>query len=148
MSMFSRSEQVDILIIYGQCNKNAAEAERVYRTEYPNRRNHPTRQYIIYLIRKMRQEPEVRDNFIISEVVEVNVLEFVNQNPTASTREIGQELRISHESARRILKKHRYRSFKYQLHQHLYVDDFERRLEYCNWFLRNNNNNNDLVFSI
>lgn len=146
--MFTKSEQVDILIMYGQCAKNAAETERVYRQEYPDRLHHPTRQYIIYLIRKMRQEPNNLQHFIINEQTEENVIAYVIQNPTASTREIAFELDIGAESARKILKKHGYKSFKYQLHQHLYEGDFVRRLEYCNWFLEHNDADNSLANSI
>lgn len=144
--MYTKSEQVDILIMYGQCGKNAAEAERMYRQEYSDRLNHPSRQYIIHLITKMRQEPnDPPQRFIINEETEVNVIASVIQNPTISSREIAQELNIGKESARKILKKHGYKSFKYQLHQHLYETDYNRRLEYCNWFLANNDDNNNLA---
>ena len=39
--MFRKNEQVDILIIYGQCIKKVA---RMYREEYPERPNHPASQ--------------------------------------------------------------------------------------------------------
>ena len=50
--MLTKSEQVDILIIYGQCIKNAAKVARMYREEYPERPNHPARQefYDFYIL--------------------------------------------------------------------------------------------------
>ncbi|KAL1488516.1 hypothetical protein ABEB36_014982 [Hypothenemus hampei] len=76
--MFSNNEKVDILIIFGQCGRNAAAAERVYREEYRDKRHYPSRQYILYLIQKMRQESNVQqEKIIISEEVEIKGLDAV-----------------------------------------------------------------------
>lgn len=59
---------------------------------------------------------------------EINILEYVEVNTAASTREIGPEVQISHKSDRQILKKHDYIAFfKYQLHQLV----MENTLTYC-----------------
>lgn len=145
--MYSRDEKVDILLTYGECRKNALAAQRLYAERYPGRQ-HPCRQYFSFLERKFRQEEEINprdNNFVIDEATEINVLAYVEMNPTASTREIGLEVQISHESARQILKKHGFRSFKYQLHQHLYEDDRDRRLDYCDWLLHNNTEDHNFV---
>ncbi|KAJ8914275.1 hypothetical protein NQ315_011009 [Exocentrus adspersus] len=77
---------------------------------------------------------------------EINVLALVDADKTVSLRQIASELNINHKSVSRILHKHKYKSFKYHLHQHLYEDDAGRTMEYCNWILRNNvlSNNNFL----
>ncbi|KAL1488515.1 hypothetical protein ABEB36_014981 [Hypothenemus hampei] len=96
--MFSNNEKVDILIIFGQCGRNAAAGERVYREEYWDKRHYLSRQYILYLIQKMRQEPIVeQEKFIISEEEEINTIALVEMNPTASTIEIKHELDVSSE---------------------------------------------------
>lgn len=46
------------------------------------------------------------------------------------------------------MKKHKYRSYKYNLHQHLYENDSGRRLDYCNWLLREQVNDNNFVLKI
>ena len=33
------------------------------------------------------------------------------------------------------MEKYGYKSFKYQIHHHLYEGDYIRRLEFCNWYL-------------
>lgn len=101
----------------------------------------------------MRQEGnrEVQEEFIINEETEINVLLMVEVDKTVSLRKICQVLQISHESARKILRKHGYRAFKYQLHQHLYADDGDRRVVFCDWLLQNHRVNpnfiNDILFS-
>ncbi|KAG5891048.1 hypothetical protein JTB14_034095 [Gonioctena quinquepunctata] len=84
----------------------------------------------------MRNEPDNDGNdlFVESEETEIDVLAYVQVNINTSLREIARECNISKSSAANILKKHKYHSFKYQLHQNLYQDDNARRLEYCNWF--------------
>lgn len=144
--MYSRDEKVDILLIYGECRKNATAARSLYAQRYPQRQ-HPCRQYFSFLERKFRQEVEnpENNNFIIDEATEINVLTYVELNPTVSTREIGHELGISRESARKILEKRGFCSYKYQLHQHLYEDDANRRLNYCDWLLHNYNEDHNFV---
>lgn len=136
--MYNNSEKVDMLLIYGECLKNSRVAAQLYADRYPERR-HPCHQYFAFVENKFREENDQNNNnFVIDEETEINVLAFVEANNTASLREIGKELQISHESSRKILKKHKYRSFKYQLHQHLYEDDANRRIVYCDWLLQNN----------
>lgn len=58
------------------------------------------------------------------------------------------ECGVPRESARRILKKHHYKSYKYNLHQHLYDNDSDRRLQFCNWYLAQAVNGNlKILFS-
>jgi hypothetical protein len=145
--MYSSNEKVDMLLIYGECHKNSRNAARVYAERYPAR-HHPCFQYFPYLEKKFREARVDEDDFIIDEATEINVLAYVEMNPTASTREIGHEVQISHESSRKILKKHGFRSFKYQLHQHLYEEDGARRTVYCQWLLQNNAADRDFISSI
>lgn len=72
--------------------------------------------------------------YIVNEEVETNVIAFVYVNPTFSVRQVAQEVGTSRQSVLRILKKYRFRSYKYNLHQHLYLADNNRRLEFCQWF--------------
>jgi hypothetical protein len=120
MDTYTRDEKIDMLLIYGEARKNSTEAARIYALRYPNRR-HPSRHYFPKLEQKMRNEPEANDGekVIVSEDKEIDVLAFVEQDRTSSIREIARECDTSYSSVWRILHKHKYRSFKYQLHQHL-----------------------------
>lgn len=146
---FTKSEQVDMLLIYGECLLNKRQARIVYIQRYPDRIP-PSSSYFPWLVKHFRNLPENEneERFIISEDAEINVLACVNADANISTRQIEAQIGVSRESTRRILKKHGYKSFKYQIHQHLGNNDFERRLQYCQWFMNNwnvNNNFNKLI---
>lgn len=143
--MYTHGEKIDMLLVYGECHKNSRNAAVLYAERYPGRQ-HPCFQYFPIVERKLREGINQNvGNFIVNEETEINVLAFVEVNPTASTREISNEMHISHESIRKILKKHGYCSFKYQVHQHLYEADGNRRLDYCNWLIQNQHDNPNFV---
>lgn len=145
--IYTRDEQVDMLIIYGECRKNAVAARHLYAERYPDRQC-PARNYFKRVENQFRREPnnDPEENFIIDEGTEINVLARIEVDKTVSLRQVGFELEISHQTVSRILHKFHYKSFKYQLHQHLYENDYERRMEYCNWILQNNvQPNNDFL---
>lgn len=148
MVVFTQNEKVDMLLIYGESKRNAYQAERLYAERYPGR-HHPCRKYFKILEEKFRAQPNENEQntFIIDEATEINVLASVEINKNASTREIGSALDISRESVRRILRKHGYKSYKYQLHQHLYEADAGRRVHYCNWLLENRNIVSRILFT-
>lgn len=149
MERYTRNEHIDMLLIYGECRKNAVQAQELYQQRYPNRR-HPNRRYFSRLEQRLRREGNQnnRENFIVNEETEINALALVEITPGMSTREVGSECGISHMTAQRILRKHKYRSRKYQLHQHLYEADHQRRLAYCHWFLGNHYNDINFAKSI
>lgn len=75
--------------------------------------------------------------------------EYLEYKPTASICEIEDQCNINKESARIIIiHKHEYRSYKYNLHQHLHEGDHDRRMEYGQWFLRQNAEDNNFVLII
>lgn len=149
---YLRDEKVDMLIIYGETQRNATRAQTLYGQRYPERRQ-PPRNYFARLEHQFRTEPdiEIEERFIVDEETEINVLALVHVDPTISVRQIEHELPVSKESARKILKKHGYRSYKYQLHQFLYENDYQRRITFCNWLqlrqLRNENFIKNILFT-
>lgn len=148
MENYSKNEKVDMLLIYGECRKNAVAASVLYAERFPDRR-HPHRIYFSRVEQEFRTEPENEEaNFIVSEEMEINVIAFTEVNPTFSTRQIGIECGVSHQTIWKILKKYGFHAFKYQLHQHLYVNDYIRRENYCNWLLQNHVANNTFHFNI
>lgn len=149
MYKYTQNEKVDMLLVYGECRKNARNAAGLYQERYPDR-NHPCFQYFLYVEEYLRRNQNVdeEEKYIIDEETEINVLAMIEINKSVSVREIAKELPVGRESARKILKKHGYKSFKYQLHQHLYADDGDRRIEFCNWILQNNAADQGFINSI
>lgn len=70
------------------------------------------------------------------EAVENTVLETVRENPNISSREIQEILGIPKTTALRCLKKNKFKPYKIRISHHLYPNDFQRRLDFCQWFLR------------
>lgn len=146
---YTQNEKVDLLLIYGECQKNAHAAARLYYERYPDRRQ-PYRQYFKILEESFRNAENIEvaeDRFIVSEEIETNVLAYTHVYPNVSTRELAKEIDIGRETVRRILKKHGFKCYKYQLHQELYENDGNRRLIFCNWFTQHVYLNNRILFS-
>lgn len=149
---FTRNEKVDLLLIYGECRKNATAACILYSERFPLRQRQPSRNYFARLERQFRIEPDDnvhdQDSFIIDAETETNVLAVVYVDPTISLRQIEHELPVGRESARKILKKHGFKPYKYQIHQRLYENDNQRRVQYCNWLLENHVRNPNMTRNI
>ena len=101
--MMNNSERVQLLLIYGKCNRNAREATRMYAQQYPDR-YHPNRTYVQKLEKSLietgsfnrtnavQQQPRVNQHF--NEVIENQVLAYVHLNPRSSVRHVGHEVGI------------------------------------------------------
>lgn len=123
MPSYTRDEQVDMLLIFGECRRNARHAARLYGERYPDREQ-PCFSYFHKLEQMFRREqPNNNDKLIVSVEAEINVLAYVNFDPTVSTRQLEQVTNVNRESARQILKKHGFKSYRYQVHHHLYEND-------------------------
>lgn len=106
--MYPFQEQVDMLLIYGECQKNAVHARNLYAERYPDR-NSPSRRTFINVYNKLRQTGSLkcctseRVKPATSEETETDVLAMVTQNPHISTRQIERESGVSRSSVLRIL---------------------------------------------
>jgi len=69
-----------------------------------------------------------------SENMELVACSFV-ENSNQSSRQLSRELEIADTSLRRMLKRMGYRVYQPRLIHALHVDDYDRRLEFCEWFL-------------
>ncbi|KAJ8941278.1 hypothetical protein NQ318_016943 [Aromia moschata] len=136
MPLFTREHQIDMLLVYGEVRKNRREAKALYGQRYPDRAQ-PHDKYFPWLERHLKTEriEEEPNEFIVSEEAEINTLACIEVDPTTSVRQIAANIGIGWESVRNILKKHKFKPFKYQVHHHLYEADHQRRLEFCNWFM-------------
>lgn len=135
---FTQEELVDMIFILGECHQNPFLASRIYTERFPNRR-HPQEASFRKLLERFRNSGHVQypkkvfNNPVVHEENEFLVLGAVQENPTASVREISNTFDISKSSVHRILKKHRYHPYHVQLHQELLEGDFERRRIFCQW---------------
>ncbi|KAJ8950854.1 hypothetical protein NQ318_011150 [Aromia moschata] len=119
--------------LHGEVRKNRREA--LYGQRYPDRAQ-PHDKYFPWLEHHLKTEIiEEPTEFIVSEEAEINTLVCIEVDPTTSVRQIAANIGIGRESVKNILKKHKFKPFKYQVHYHLYEADHQRRLEFCNWFM-------------
>lgn len=78
-----------------------------------------------------------------------DVAERMEQSPRKSIRRLAQEINLSYGTCQKILKENlNLYSYRINVVQELFQRDFPARIEYCQWFLNNLNNNNtlDLTF--
>ncbi|KAJ8975575.1 hypothetical protein NQ317_018107, partial [Molorchus minor] len=80
--------------------------------------------------------PIPTDGILDAEEVAVNVVAMAVENPSISSRQIEVKSGISRRRALSVLKKHKFRPFKIWKQQQLQPTDPERRLEFCNWYLQ------------
>jgi len=66
--------------------------------------------------------------------MELVALSYV-ENAHISARRLSRELQISDRSIRRMLKRMHFRAYRPHLVQALHKDDFDCRMEFCEWFL-------------
>ncbi|KAJ8928395.1 hypothetical protein NQ314_019060 [Rhamnusium bicolor] len=98
--VYSKSDKVYMLMIYGECRRNSRAARDLYAERYPLR-NHPGRHYFLRVERELRQERVAEEHertIIINEDTEINVLASVEINPSVSIREIASELDTGRET--------------------------------------------------
>lgn len=82
-----------MLLIYNEYRKNARQAEILYHERFPDR-NSPSRHYFPWLVQHLKNEnnaDEDANGFIVNEEVEINVLDYVVYDRTASIRELGNQ---------------------------------------------------------
>lgn len=136
--MFSNREKLNMLQCFIVCNKNSVRAAERYQRFYENRRQ-PSLPTFNNLYQNLRQfgsftKPK-RDEGVINEDMQINVLAYVDQNPSTSTRQIAAEVGVSQSTVMRILKKHKFHAYKLRVGQTLHPGDHDLRIAFCNWFI-------------
>ncbi|XP_024944495.1 uncharacterized protein LOC112494915 [Cephus cinctus] len=117
MDRYTMAEKVDMIYIYGETQKNARAACNLYAERYPERNNPCPRTFdrIVQLFSKTGSvvaRKKNRSRTITVENSEIAILTAVDHDPEISSRKIS------------------------TLHQELHGDDFEHRVQFCQWALQ------------
>lgn len=125
----------------GESERNCLLASRIYAQRYFERRHPPAQSFEKLRERfertgNIQYEKDQRERTATHEENELFVALTVVENPHASTREISAALSISQSSASKTLRKHKYHPFHVQLVQALNENDFQMRLQFCEWALQ------------
>lgn len=135
---FSKEELIDMIFVLGNSEKNCFLASRIYATQFPDRR-HPEPISFSRLLERFLEtgsvdyRKEERIKTVTNEENQLAVLLTVTENPNISQARVGEEVGISERSVQRILKVHRFHAYHIQLHQALSENDFQCRVQFCEW---------------
>ncbi|XP_060855227.1 uncharacterized protein LOC132932896 [Metopolophium dirhodum] len=136
------SEKVELILIFGECNRNSRQAARVYADRYPNR-YHPHHNYVVRLLRGLSENGQFPSNEIrqrqprpnnFDEDTELQVMAYIRAYPRSSIRHVSREIGVSVVAVHTILKKNKMHAYKPEFVQHLRIGDSERRLQLLSWF--------------
>lgn len=148
MPDYTANDIVDILLVLGECQRNYVQASILYAARFPERR-HPNDTVIRNIELRGRQGKFARKRRSILAEDYVNnpqmiaVLAMVHQDPQISLRQIQRELGVPKSTASRYLKKLKYHPYHMSLNQALSVEDYERRLIFCQWVTQQVNNDDN-----
>lgn len=110
--IFTNEEAFDMLAVYFECMRNATVAARVYAVRFPERRHH-SRRVFLRLVNRLRTTGRVnlsvnrRHGRGRTDENIINVLGYVEFNPSFSTRTISRDLGISRTTVQNILRDHK-----------------------------------------
>ena len=132
--------RMELIILYGECNRNAEATARRFNEIYSGMQPIGGR-YVRRLINKFMRCGFVADMKIpgrppsVSDVSGYFVIREAEENPRSSTRRIAQACDVSHTTAWRILKKAKMRRYVEHQTQRLYNGDLDVRFNFCKHFL-------------
>ena len=156
--MYSVREYCDMYFIFGQCNGNALRTAREYARRYPSRRP-PDAKVIRRLDDRLRNTGSVDPTYNLHDVggrthggltpaQEDAILRRVEETPELSTRALARELNASSSTVHRLLRVEGLYPFRYRPVQGLHPDDFQRRIDFCEWLLQQHEADNAFIAHI
>lgn len=153
---FNAQEYFEMLLIYGECGRNARRTARVYQERFPNRRA-PTMNVILRLVHRVWNEGVLvavrrghgRINGGRGQIRGENrILQLFHEEPRISVRVASRRLGISRNTVHRCLQRNRMHAFHFTRTQHLHPGDLQNRRNFCRWLLAVNAQDPGFIFRI
>lgn len=153
--MYTTEEKITMYTWYSS-GASLREVSAIFSVEYPDRPV-PSHQTVSSVVRKFHANGCVNINhankrsrapMVMTEDMVINVLASVENHMEMSSRQIAMEFGICQASVIRILKKHGYKSYKFEKHQELRENDAESRVAFCERMFEDINNNENFLRSI
>lgn len=135
MMVYTVAERVEIVGLYYQNGSSYNCAAQRFNEAHAGANVHRT--YVQRLLQKFTATGSVcnrkhdRQCQVTNEEMEVVILGEVEANKQQSVRALAQNVNISRTSVHRILHKHKYHPYRFQLVHELNEDDSDRRLQFC-----------------
>lgn len=139
--MYSTREYAEMVFVYGFCNGNASLARLEYQRRYPNRRIPCRRAFADVYQRLVNTGSAVANNRerrsdAAAEEVEGGILRAVEVQPSVSVRRLAVQLQLPRTRVHRTLQNNGLYPFHLTPVQDLLPGDAQRRVEFCQWLLR------------
>ena len=142
MEGYTCIELADMHLAYGATFTSGCAAQRLYQDRYPNHRipHHTT---FSSIHRRLCQSGTVhwridgqgQGRFVRTPEAEEAVLQYVENNPSVSTRDIAWHFHMSHVTVWRILQEMLLRPYYLERVHALTPADYPSRMHFCNWYL-------------
>ena len=127
-------------MVLGECRKHYRNAEDLYAARYPDRqqKSHMALKWLADRFCRFGtvKQTRVKRRPIVNENNAAAILAFAALNPHASSKQMETKSGISQRSVLRILHQHKFHPYRISLHQDLYGNDFQKRVNFCNWICR------------
>jgi hypothetical protein len=154
MPRYTNHQYVEMLLLYGECGRNARAAATMYGQRHPGVQQ-PSKTTILLTVRRAqrtgsvaRVNPPGRPRTATNEANSAAVLAYVHVNPHTSSRDIEQQSGVSSRSVLRILHSNRFHPFHVHCHQGLEDRDYPCRVDFCNWLTLNIEQQDDFLSNI
>lgn len=150
----STAERVELVEILNS-SASAAEAARIFNARHPERPHPVNRSTAIRLANKLHETGSLHDiqrpgrSSVLADVNQVdNILGRFRANKHETIRRAAYELNYSTKTVLKVLKTNRFRAYKFQKHQKLLPTDYEKRVNYCNAFIAQSQQDPDFTRNI
>lgn len=151
MPQYTNAEMCEMLIIFGECHRNAHAAAREFRNRFPDS-NHPTHATILRAVARVRQTGSTHDRpragrpmIVRNRVHDADILAYFIANPQSSTRAAAADCGLSPSQILRILHKHKFNPYHVFCSQDLHPGDELRRFDFCNYVLNHVDDDPDFL---
>ncbi|XP_066600036.1 histone-lysine N-methyltransferase SETMAR-like [Prorops nasuta] len=136
--IFTKNEYVDMIFAYGEAKQSARRAVQIYKERFPTRR-HPDHKVILRVVTNFKATGKVhefsRNRSCADPELALRVLEYVEENPRSSVRQISRIFNTPISTAWRILRKNALHPFHMQRVHQLLPRDWQPRVNFCMGFL-------------
>lgn len=130
-----------MLYMYGRADGNGREAARLYSQRFPHRRQ-PTHKTFASIYQRLSESGTLKPRTIDrgrprsarTPHQEERILNDVGDNPRMSTRQLGSQFQIGHNTVWRILREQLLYPYHLQRVQGLTPADFGPRVTFCTWY--------------
>ena len=130
----------DMLMVLRKCHKHYRNAQDLYAARYSDRQQKSHIAFERLDARFCRfgtvKQTRVKRRSIVNENNVAAILAFAALNPHSSSRQLEKKSGISQRSILGILYQDKSHPYRILLHQDLYGNDFQKRVNFCNWIRR------------